>query len=144
MWEVNTEAVFHWWCRVGWLKLQSSTCRRRRYVHVSLRCHLCGLNLMGMYVCVCVVACSSSCVGSKYRGGFSLLVPCGMIETTIQHLASCQCTGARRRYVHVSLRCHLCGLTPDGNVCMYVPHWHIAGDHEHTWLGGESRVNCSA
>ena len=43
-----------------------------------------------------------------------------MIETTIQHLASCQCTGARRRYVHVSLRCHLCGLTPDGNVCMYV------------------------
>ena len=43
-----------------------------------------------------------------------------MFETTIQHLASCQCTGARRRYVHVSLRCHLCGLTPDGNVCMYV------------------------
>ena len=52
MWEVNTEAVFHCWCRVGWLKLQSSTCRRRRYVHVSLRCHLCGLNLMGMYVCM--------------------------------------------------------------------------------------------
>ena len=28
-------------------------------------------------------------------------------------------------------------------VCMYVcfPHWHIAGDRELTWLGGESRVN---
>ena len=32
----------------------------------------------------------------------------------------------------------------DDDVCMYVPHWHIAGDHEHMWLGGESRVNCSA
>ena len=64
-------------------------------------------------------------VGSKYRGVFSLLVPCGMIETTIQHLASCQCTGARRRYVSsdddvtsVSLRSglHLMGMY----ACMYV------------------------
>ena len=29
------------------------------------------------------------------------------------------------------------------DVCMF-PHWHIAGDRELTWLGGESRVNCSA
>ena len=78
-----------------------------------------------MYVCMYVAA----DVGSKYRGGFSLLVPCGMIETTIQHLASCQCTGARRRYVSsdddvtsVSLRSglHLMGMYVCMYVCMYV------------------------
>ena len=52
-------------------------------------------------------------VGSKYRGGFSLLVPCGMIETTIQHLPS---TTVRSRVTPVSLM----WTKPDGNVCMYV------------------------
>ena len=33
----------------------------------------------------------------------------------------------------------------DDDVCMYVPPLaYIAGDRELTWLGGESRVNCSA
>ena len=33
----------------------------------------------------------------------------------------------------------------DMYVCMYVsPLAYIAGDRELTWLGGESRVNCSA
>ena len=37
----------------------------------------------------------------------------------------------------------------DDDVCMYVCTYvcsptGIAGDHEHTWLGGEPRVNCSA
>ena len=65
-----------------------------------------------------------------------------MIETTIQHLASCQCTGARRRYVHVCVTSvPLMWTTPDGNVRMYV-RFPIssfrAGDHELTWLGGDS------
>ena len=128
MWEVNTEAVFHCWCRVGCLKLQSSTWRRANALahdDGTFTCHFgvtyVDLHLMGMYVCMygqyhhlwsSVVLTNrwlvAADVGSKYRGGFSLLVPCGMIETTIQHLASCQCTGARRRYV--SLLCHF-GVT---------------------------------
>ena len=32
----------------------------------------------------------------------------------------------------------------DDDVCMFPPLAYIAGDRELTWLGGESRVNCSA
>ena len=83
----------------------------------------------------------SSCVGSKYRGGFSLLVP--LYDDGIQFS-----TWRRANALAHDDGMFTLWTTPDGNVCMcvcmYVPHWHIAGDREMTWLGGESRVNCSA
>ena len=55
MWEVNTEAVFHCWCRVGCLKLQSSTWRRANALaHDDGMFTSVDLHLMGMYVCMYV------------------------------------------------------------------------------------------
>ena len=59
VWEVNTEAVFHCWCRVGGLKLQFSTWRRANALahdDGTFTCHFgvtyVDLHLMGMYVCM--------------------------------------------------------------------------------------------
>ena len=67
MWEVNTEAVFHCWCRVGCLKLQFSTWRRANALaHDDGTSHFCvtSVSLMwttpdGKCMYVCMYVCMS-------------------------------------------------------------------------------------
>ena len=68
--------------------------------------------MMMMYVCMYVVA-YSSCVGSKYRGGFSLLVP--LWDDGIQFS-----TWRRANALAHDDGMFTLWTTPDGNVCMYV------------------------
>ena len=62
MWEVNTEAVFHCWCRVGCLKLQSSTWRRANALaHDDGTSHFCVTSVSLMWTTpdgnVCMYVC---------------------------------------------------------------------------------------